>query len=349
MDTSTSYSTVAGPTVTVTAAPAAHQCGNLKRSLAGYNKATSTTAKTSTTSKSTSKTLPANCPKTIKTYPSAVIASACSCLHLPTPTSTVKVSSVPVVTSTPLATTTPLASTTTTPTSTITPDPTTFTPVTTVTVTGTSTVTVPGVVLASPTAVTPVDASGNAQNNWDDEYFSIDLPFPISLYGTSSSTVQMSVNGHIDIGTSGTYRYTNYPLPASDIPSAAFLAYWSDLFIYQGSPQGLYYQVSGDEGSRTVAFEWYTSTYEDPTGYYHFIATFYEANPGAATYDYYQMLLRPPVTSTNGNTLGTVGTQQYSTNQFAQFSFNNMAPITSDMQIVYDPSSNTFSSSSCAA
>lgn len=89
---------------------------------------------------------------------------------------------------------------------------------------------------------------------------------------------------------SGTTTFRNGELPATNIPSYSALGLWGDLYIYKDTPQGVYYEVSGEVGSRKIAFEWYCSHYQQPTQYYHFTMTFFEGKPGVATYKYYDVL-----------------------------------------------------------
>lgn len=241
-----------------------------------------------------------------------------------------------------MTTSPPLTDITTTLIDTITPPAETFTPSTTVTVETVSTVTVPGVILTNATPITAVDANGVATSSYDDVWFPVSLPFNISLFNVSTSDVLVGINGWVSVSGDGYYNYVNTPLPVAVPADDAFIAYWSDLFVYQGTQQGLYYSVYGENGTQRVAFEWYTSTYGDSSGYYHFIATMQEEVPGRVTYDYYEITARPG--TTNNGKLGTVGVQRNSAGLFAQYSYDNTAPISPGLRVVYDPISNTFSS-----
>lgn len=122
----------------------------------------------------------------------------------------------------------------------------------------------------------------------DDEYFAFKSPFPLTIYDRSSDQVYVSVNGLLSLD-SGSGSYTNSKLPSSGVPSYTVMGLWGDLYIYQGTPQGLYYEVSGEIGSRTLIFEWYTSHYHQPNEYYHFTMEFVEANPGLILLKYYDV------------------------------------------------------------
>ncbi|KAI5248909.1 hypothetical protein E4T43_01161 [Aureobasidium subglaciale] len=89
---------------------------------------------------------------------------------------------------------------------------------------------------------------------------------------------------------------------------------WDDLFIYQGTQQGIYYEVDGAVGSRRISFEFYISHFSDQTQYYHFLMNFYENRPNVINYQYLNV-------SDHGIS-ATVGVQSYSLQQYMQFSFN---------------------------
>ena len=65
---------------------------------------------------------------------------------------------------------------------------------------------------------------------------------------------------------------------------------WDDSYIYQGQPQGIYYEITGAGPSGTrVAFEFYLSHYHGSTQYYHYTVEYDSANPGVFIVKYYQV------------------------------------------------------------
>ncbi|KAK3652738.1 hypothetical protein LTR56_005032 [Elasticomyces elasticus] len=297
--------------------------------------APSTTAK-STTKKSTCLSLSA--PTTTltvlatSTY-TVVQTSDVAALTTSTPTSYV----------TPFTTLTPVSTSITTPTTTLYPV-TTFTPNTTSIETSTTTVIVgqttgtPSVVLASPTAIFG-DAGGNSPSDYDDHSATVEIPFAIEIYGVSSSSIVVSINGFVGLTNDPGVDFDNVPLPQSNnqdvqgLPNTAVCPFWDDLYVYADTPQGVYYEVDGAAPARNISFEWYTSHYGDPTQYYHFIATFEEANPGATTFTYYEI-------SDHGSS-ATVGMQSIQAGQSTQYSYNN-GDITPGLELTYDDGSNAF-------
>lgn len=168
------------------------------------------------------------------------------------------------------------------------PAPQTTVPVTSVsTTTVYGTLTVPGVQLANPTPI--LGSLSGAPRDIDDEYFHLDLPFAIGAFGKTSSSIWLEVNGCVSL-EAGFGTYVNTALPASSIYSdTTLLGYWDDLYIYRGTQQGIYYDVTGEIGSRELKFEFYTSAFVRPTEYFHFIMTFYENQVGVVKYKYYDI------------------------------------------------------------
>jgi hypothetical protein len=101
--------------------------------------------------------------------------------------------------------------------------------------------------------------------------------------------VYVAINGLLSFDK-GTGSFRNTAIPNPEMPSYSVMGLWGDLFVYKDTPQGLYYEVSGDNGTRTIVFEWYTSRYHDPTEYYHFTVEFSEASPAIIVVKYYKAL-----------------------------------------------------------
>ncbi|GJC90778.1 hypothetical protein ColLi_13616 [Colletotrichum liriopes] len=169
----------------------------------------------------------------------------------------------------------------------------------------------PTPVLPNPT---PLITSG------DDEFTSATLPFPIGVFGTYDTNVYVSINGRVSLNPE-TSRYTNSPLPDSQIPRISVLAFYDDLIIQSGTTQGVAYQVFGSNtGNRTVIFEWVAAHYEFANQFYHFTSTFEEARPGIVTFRYY--------TTTDKGSSATVGAQNLVGSQsFVQYSFDSPGSI----------------------
>lgn len=246
-------------------------------------------------------------PASITGWPAAKISAACSNVATGVVTTT-SISTAPVPLTTAVVTRTA-----------------------TQTVQTVSTLTVPAVLLSSPTTI----VSGRTTSS-DDNYYRLELPFAISAYGVSSSVVYLTDNSVLfwpGSSNNGGYDYTNYQLPytTTSFGDAALFGLWDDLYVYYGTNQGIYYDVTGAVGSRTVLFEFYTSAYGRSNEYYHFTITMYENNPGVAVYKYYDVY--------SSGYSATVGAQKRGGN-FVQYSYNQ-AIITPGLMLTVNTNTNT--------
>lgn len=167
--------------------------------------------------------------------------------------------------------------------------------------------------LSLPTPITIAGDITSAPRDVDDDFFQLTLPFAIGAYDNYNTTIYLSNNGFISLG-SGTYAFANSALPARSLPDVALAVFWNDLYIYTGQPNGIFYEISGPVGTRNVTFEWYTADIFNDAYFYHFSATFFEDRQGIVVYKYYEM-------ASAGNR-GTVGVQRKSKGSFVQFSYN---------------------------
>jgi hypothetical protein len=133
------------------------------------------------------------------------------------------------------------------------------------------------VLLASPTPIFG-DIVHGAPSSSDDVSFHLSLPFPIGVYGQYSSSVYLCINGFVNFD--GQCGYVPTSLPTTIISQTVMFFLWDDLYIYQGTMQGIYYEISGPVGSRILKFEWFCSAFSRRDQHFHFVATFFENNPG---------------------------------------------------------------------
>lgn len=71
--------------------------------------------------------------------------------------------------------------------------------------------------------------------------------------------------------------------------------------IFKGTQQGIYYEVSGEDGAQAITFEYYLSKFNHPSEYYHFQAKYSQARPNVLLYDYLQV--------SDAGISATIGTQ----------------------------------------
>lgn len=131
--------------------------------------------------------------------------------------------------------------------------------------------------------------------------------------------------------------------------------YWDDLYIYRGTQQGIYYDITGEVGSRELKFEFYTSAFVRPTEYFHFIMTFYENQVGVVKYKYYAVSYSGASATVGAQrksstyhphltVAGMISITDYAShflaNQFLQDSFNQPV-ITPGLEITIDTNAGT--------
>ncbi|KAH0278399.1 hypothetical protein KCU91_g2498, partial [Aureobasidium melanogenum] len=208
---------------------------------------------------------------------------------------------------------------------------------------------VPAVALARPTAIVG-DVNG-APSSVDDVAYSVSLPANLTMYNQSSANIRLL--GLVDLN----WEYTNYnlpyggntgygtsyptclqqPQPRTDTngnvyPNSCFgdvvaFGLWDDLFIYQGTQQGIYYEVDGVAPSRRTSFEFYISHFSDQNQYYHFLMNFYEDRPNFVHYQYLNV--------SDYGVSATVGVQMSSAGLYNQFSYNQ-AVVCPGMELTFD-------------
>ncbi|THZ88427.1 hypothetical protein D6C84_00894 [Aureobasidium pullulans] len=172
--------------------------------------------------------------------------------------------------------------------------------------------------------------------NHDDEIVARVVPFAISICGFSSNNLTISTNGVLGFGITSSYQPAALPQYTALYPTGyAVIPFWADLYIAQGTSQGIYYQVDGTAGSRIMTFEYYATYYNKTANYYHFQILFYENNPNSFTFKYLNV--------TDNGVNAVVGYQCQPNSKFKQYSAKQ-AIITGGLQVDYSYSADTFTS-----
>lgn len=171
----------------------------------------------------------------------------------------------------------------------------------------------------------------------DDEVLSFTTPFAFSVYDTavlSGSTIRLGTNGHIRIESSGATQsaVTNSELPStggtgSPFPSSlpVLMPYWDDLDLRTTTTigGGIFTEVTGSPGSRTLKIEWRARNYlagqATAAPNVHFAVYFHE---NSNSFEYVYALTGGTGPFVSGAS-ATVGVQSATTGTtFTQYSFN---------------------------
>ncbi|KAF3916610.1 hypothetical protein ABW20_dc0103661 [Dactylellina cionopaga] len=207
----------------------------------------------------------------------------------------------------------------------------------------TTTVTAPKLVLTSPTSVPGFKKNEPAAFDLDDTFYDLEFDFQVEVYGYKSNHIFVSVNGLLwldDFAEGNYWFYFNdadnngaaLPLGPDDLPDVAILPFWSDLFINGGYVQGIWYQVSGSAGSKSVTLEYIVSEFGSTNDDYHFTITLSQgANANKVFVKFYNVL---------DSSAGTVAVQHKSDNKALVFSRYGSA-VVNGLSLEFDTSANT--------
>lgn len=146
---------------------------------------------------------------------------------------------------------------------------------TTATEAGTTTATEPfcaqSTVLANPTPF----SNFNTEFGADDDYDSVTLPFPVGIFGSSSSTV--CTNGFLSLD-SGSAAYDNGHLPTKNVSPVSIMPYWADLYAPSNAVcgTGIAYEVHETSKGQTFTVEYYIGIYGTSPSNEHFTLSLYK-------------------------------------------------------------------------
>ncbi|KAF5578562.1 hypothetical protein FPANT_9942 [Fusarium pseudoanthophilum] len=179
-------------------------------------------------------------------------------------------------------------------------------------------------VLANPTPIIT-----NPQVNTDDGNQGFTAPFPIGVFGASSTSVFVSPNGLLSLDT-GSSAYGNYPLPRSGIPAVSILPYWDDQYFRRDTCNtGVFYDVYETDRGQTLTVEWFVGSNADTGFNEHYTASFYQDYPGLVRFEYY--------TTTRHGSGATIGVQNGQ--DYTQYSYNQENAVPDRFYVEIDTSS----------
>ncbi|KAG5656937.1 hypothetical protein KAF25_011106 [Fusarium avenaceum] len=195
---------------------------------------------------------------------------------------------------------------------------------------GTTTATEPFCAQSTVLANATPFSNFNTQVGADDDYDSATLPFPVGIFGSSSSTVYASTNGFLLLDSSSA-AYDNGQLPTKNAPPISIMPYWVDLYVPSNAVcgTGFAYEVHETSKGQTFTVEYHLGIYGTSPSSEHFTVSLYKDYPGLVRYVYYQ-------TSGHGD-IATVGLQNREL--FSQFSYRSLGSIPDQFFIEIDTSS----------
>ncbi|KAG9506283.1 hypothetical protein J7337_003265 [Fusarium musae] len=163
----------------------------------------------------------------------------------------------------------------------------------------------------------------------DDGNQGFTAPFPIGVFGASSTYVFVSPNGLLSLDT-GSSTYNNNPLPRTNIPAVSILPYWDDQYFRRDTCNtGIFYDVYETGRGQTLTVEWQVGSNADTGFNEHYTASFFEDYPGLVRFEYY-------TTTTHGGS-ATIGVQNGQ--EFSQYSYNELYAVPDRFYVEIDTSS----------
>ncbi|MBI4916793.1 MAG: PKD domain-containing protein [Acidobacteria bacterium] len=163
----------------------------------------------------------------------------------------------------------------------------------------------------------------------DDGEANITIPFPFTLFDTTSSNLRVGNNGGILFGiTAGDLSTANVTLPAAT-PANAILPFWDDIDADTGD---VYWEVQGVAPNRTLVVEWYNRPHYSNIGSGTFEVILYETT-NAIKFQYLDTDFGNA--SYNAGVSATVGLNQ-NASAAVLHSFN-AAVITDGLALLYTP------------
>ncbi len=113
---------------------------------------------------------------------------------------------------------------------------------------------------AAPGTASFVAGTDDIGLNADDQTLTISLPFNVTFYGSTYSSVTVSSNGNLQFGAgTPSVAYANDCLPSLTFAGPTLCVFWDDLYtVDTAGGQGVFTGTSGAAGSRVFVIEWRT-------------------------------------------------------------------------------------------
>ncbi len=179
-------------------------------------------------------------------------------------------------------------------------------------------------VAVSPTTVTYIPATNDIGLYQDDATQAITLPFDVSFYGTTYSSVTASTNGNLQF-TTAVAAFGNICLPANTILGPAIFTFWDDMYTAsQADGLGIFTETTGAAPNRTFVIEWravYCCAAGVPINDLEIL--FYEGQ------NFFDVVYATPM---GDRSSATIGVQSNGTagSPFTQFICNTAGPVSGD-------------------
>ena len=154
----------------------------------------------------------------------------------------------------------------------------------------------------------------------DDVTKTLNLPFPVSIYDRSVTTMTASTNGLLFLAQGAcdaTNCYDNQPLPNTAAPPGIIAPLWDDLVMTNTNGAGVYTDVLGTTPARSFIIEWRNAEFYTQTTSLATFEVILHENSNQIDFEYSTLT----GAYSNGSS-ATVGIQSYDQATGTQYSFN---------------------------
>lgn len=159
----------------------------------------------------------------------------------------------------------------------------------------------------------------------DDSTAIVTLPFPVTFYGHSYSSISVDTNGLVSFVASFS-NYVNQPVPSMEQPNAAIFGFWDDLYVED--PSQILVSTVGEAPERKFVIEWRGVPFLDGSGYVNFEIVLREQ--GGIVVQYGDL-----ASPTEKGLSATLGIEDEGGKVGLQYSYNQ-ASVTSNSAILYE-------------
>ncbi|MER7176666.1 S8 family serine peptidase [Streptomyces mesophilus] len=163
----------------------------------------------------------------------------------------------------------------------------------------------------TPAAYSWIKGSTAVPLSGDEDAKTVQLPFPVSLYGVEYSSASVTTNGLVNFLQPRLGDYINTPLPGAEEPNGIVAPFWDDLALDRKS--SVQTATTGKAGSRKFAVVWNQAVLVSAGSRVTFEAVFDEAT-GDVTFQYQSV--------PGAGSGATVGIEDQSGSDALQYSFD---------------------------
>lgn len=166
--------------------------------------------------------------------------------------------------------------------------------------------------------VTP-DLSATSYLLSDDGVVTVALPFDVRQYGLSYSSMNVSANGYVVLGSSNAAEYFNSSIPLSAEPNGLIAPWWDDL--NPGAGGRIWVRTFGTSPNQTTAISWVAVPHYNQTGSEVTFQILFRESSREIVFQYFDATSASSISDRGAS--ATVGIESIDGQLGTQFSYNS--------------------------